>query len=139
MIKIRGSCLCGAVAFTVRGPFGDFTYCHCQRCRKSTGSAHAANIFVDPSQVSWLSGEKATTLFRHARAEDYPRRFCNRCGSPVPRLARDGARMSIPAGTLESDPGCRPERNIFWSLKAPWSACRHGLPTYAKRPAKQGK
>ena len=26
---VRGSCLCGAVAFAVRGPFQDFTFCHC--------------------------------------------------------------------------------------------------------------
>lgn len=128
--KVTGSCLCGGVRFTATGPFQGFTFCHCERCRKAVGSAHSAHLFVDPKRFKWISGEKKTTLFLHRRAGDYPRRFCNRCGSPVPRLARDGVRMAIPAGALDSDPGCRPERNIFWSLRAPWGSCKHGLATF---------
>lgn len=129
--KVAGSCLCGNVRFKATGPFQDFTYCHCERCRKAVGSAHSAHLFVDPKQFKWVAGENETTLFLHPQAEDYPRRFCNRCGSPVPRLARDGARMAIPAGALDADPGCRPARNVFWSLRAPWSDCEHGLATFA--------
>jgi hypothetical protein len=135
--KITGSCLCGAVEFAATGPFLDFTYCHCGRCRKAVGSAHSAHLFADPKRFAWVSGEKETTLFLAPQAEDYPRRFCNRCGSPVPRLARDGARMAIPAGALDSDPGLRPTKNVFWSLRAPWSRCRHDLPTFALRPPKR--
>lgn len=137
MKKVAGSCLCGAVRYEAAGPFLDFTYCHCERCRKATGGVHSAHLFADPKRFKWLAGEKKTTLFLHPRAEDYPRRFCDRCGSPVPRMARDGARVAIPAGTLESDPGVRPRRNIFWSLRAPWNSCKHGLPAFKERPPKR--
>ena len=36
-----GRCLCGAVAYTISGNMGIFQYCHCSRCRKSTGSGFA--------------------------------------------------------------------------------------------------
>lgn len=44
--RVKGSCLCGRVTFVVSGPFEAFHWCHCSRCRKDTGSAHASNIFA---------------------------------------------------------------------------------------------
>jgi hypothetical protein len=125
---ISGSCLCGNVQFEVAGPFLEFSYCHCGRCRKAGGGDYSAHLFVDPKQLTWISGEGETTVFLHPKADNYPRRFCVRCGSPVPRLARDGVRLVVPAGALDEDPGCRPTKNKFWSLRAPWASCEHGLP-----------
>jgi hypothetical protein len=28
--------------------------------------------------------------------------------------------MLVPAGTLDDDPGLRPEHSIFWDSRAPW-------------------
>jgi hypothetical protein len=50
-----GSCLCGAVTFKVQGSFERFFLCHCSRCRKDTGSAHAANLFSTTARLEWLS------------------------------------------------------------------------------------
>lgn len=36
-MTLRGSCLCGAVAFTVDGPLGEIDACHGTKCRKSSG------------------------------------------------------------------------------------------------------
>jgi hypothetical protein len=44
---ITGACLCGAVAYAAEGPFPVFQYCHCSRCRRFTGSAHAANVWLN--------------------------------------------------------------------------------------------
>ena len=38
---IRGSCLCGDVAFCVDGPLELRSHCHCSMCRKTHGSAFA--------------------------------------------------------------------------------------------------
>ena len=56
--KVNGSCLCTKVSYQITGNMGVFQYCHCSRCRKFTGSAHAANMFVSPDDFSWLSGEE---------------------------------------------------------------------------------
>ena len=40
-----GSCLCGEIRFEIEGEFELFYLCHCEYCRKDTGSAHAANLF----------------------------------------------------------------------------------------------
>ncbi len=131
---VRGSCLCGHVQYEATGPFTAFNFCHCIRCRKATGTAHCTHIVCRPDQLLWISGEADVTLYKAPHHDDYPRAFCNRCGSPVPRSARDPNFVIIPAGTLDGDPGILPERNIFWSVKAEWDTCEHGLPTFEIRP-----
>lgn len=52
--KHLGACLCGAVRFEVDGAFDRFYLCHCESCRKDSGSAHAANLFSSfASLASW--------------------------------------------------------------------------------------
>ncbi len=64
-----GSCVCGAVAFRIEGPFRGFQYCHCSRCRKKTGSSHVANIFVPVGQFHWERGEDKVRRFELPRRE----------------------------------------------------------------------
>jgi hypothetical protein len=134
---ITGSCLCGAVHYEIMPPFLGFVYCHCERCRKATGSAHASNIFMKPEQFRWITGKENVTMFFHPDAENYPRAFCKTCGAPMPRFARDGVRWMVPAGGLEQDPGVRPTDNIFWSLHAPWYVPSENLPKHEARPLKK--
>ncbi len=55
---IHGACLCGQVQYQVSGPFDAFHLCHCSQCRRSTGTAHAANIFTSADRLQWLAGEE---------------------------------------------------------------------------------
>ena len=41
---VRGSCLCGDVAFELRGKPLRMTNCHCSRCRRGRSAAHATNL-----------------------------------------------------------------------------------------------
>lgn len=118
--EIHGSCLCGKVTFKVTGPFTVFYLCHCSRCRRATGSAHASNIFGTPDQLEWLSGEESIKHYKLPEAERFSKNFCTECGSAVPMISKDGTRLLIPAGTLASDPEIRPQANIFWAERAAW-------------------
>ena len=42
-----GSCLCGGVAFEMRGPLKPITACHCTQCRKQTGNYWASTTSAD--------------------------------------------------------------------------------------------
>ena len=55
---LKGSCLCGGVAYEMSPPFIFFHHCHCSRCRKSSGSAYGANILVKAAQFRWTRGEE---------------------------------------------------------------------------------
>jgi len=67
MSKYVGSCLCGEVRFEIVGDFDRFFLCHCGRCRKDTGSAHAANLFSSTAKIHWLSGQAKIKNFRSHR------------------------------------------------------------------------
>ena len=133
---IQGSCLCGAVRYEVTPPYQMFRYCHCPRCRKHTGSAHACNLFVQPEQLKWLAGEQDVTRFDLPEAKRFARCFCNTCGSPVPFRSRDGTVTVIPAGSLDDDPGVLPTESSFWDARAPWYRLVDDLPKHAGYPPK---
>lgn len=38
--------MCGAVAFEVQPPYRFFQDCHCEPCRKRSGSIHAADLIA---------------------------------------------------------------------------------------------
>ena len=116
----KGSCLCKAVAYEVELPFIRFMYCHCSRCRKATGSAHAANGFVKPEAFRWIKGTDMVQRYDLPEAPRFGLQFCKICGSRVPHSSRDGKSFVIPAGSLDEDPGTQPQAVIFWGSRAPW-------------------
>jgi hypothetical protein len=117
---MKGSCLCGSVTYEIDPPLALFQYCHCSRCRKVSGSAHAASLFVAPSQFRWLTGEADVARFEPTGAKYYASCFCTTCGSSLPGLVQGGRNVVVPAGTLDDDPELRPRGHIYWDSKAPW-------------------
>jgi hypothetical protein len=114
-----GSCLCGEVSFQVAGDFEGFFLCHCSRCRKGTGSAHAANLFSRSAQLTWQTGESSVRSFRLAGTR-HQRSFCGSCGAPLPGLHQDGALLVVPAGSLDTPVITAPSGHIFCASRAAW-------------------
>ncbi|WP_299940462.1 GFA family protein [uncultured Nitratireductor sp.] len=117
--KNEGSCQCGAVKFHISGPFESFFLCHCSRCRKDTGSAHAANLFSTVAKITWLSGEDRIKTYRVPESR-HEKSFCSECGSAVPGIQMDGALLIVPAGSLDTPVDIRPNAHICLSSRANW-------------------
>jgi len=131
--KHSGSCLCGAVSFEVEGEFERFFLCHCEYCRKDTGSAHAANLFSSSATLRWTSGEEKITQFslpgtRHSRS------FCRVCGSAVPMMQMNGALLVVPAGSLNSEVRIKPDAHLFVGSRAGWDEALEKVPRIEKLP-----
>ncbi len=135
--KLSGSCLCGEVSYQFEGPIKVFQYCHCTRCQKFTGSAHASNIIIDPSQFQWLSGEHLLGRFELPDTKHFATTFCTQCGSSLPWLTKTGVSIVIPAGTLDEDPGEKPIHNLFMKNKAAWFEEVCNLTIYEELPIKK--
>ena len=118
--KWRGSCLCGKVHYEISGPLKIFQYCFCSRCRKFTGSAHSANLFVPPERFRWTTGEEWIGRYEHPEAKYFATVFCKNCGSSLPWAVKGGKNVVVTAGTLDDDPHIRPFQNVFWASRAPW-------------------
>ena len=119
-VPLAGSCLCGGIKFEVTPPFSAFRYCHCSRCQKASGSAHAANAFVPAAQLQWRAGEALIKRYDHSAAQRFSVWFCTHCGSRVPHQVRGRDDYLIPAGLLDAPPAQRPENGIFWASRAKW-------------------
>ena len=117
--KHLGSCLCGEVRFEVLGEFERFFLCHCGRCRKGAGSAHAANLFSSTATLNWLSGQAKIKTFR-VPATRHERSFCTECGSAVPCVQMNGTLLVVPAGSLDSAIDMRPDAHICVASRARW-------------------
>ncbi len=133
---IRGACLCGGVRFEIERTVGPFELCHCNRCRKASGSAFVAAVGVRTADFRLLQGLELirtydAPILEHPPA--YRTAFCTRCGSPTPAPDPGADWFEIPAGLLENDPGLRPDKHIFVELKAPWFEIADDLPQLDKR------
>jgi len=127
----RGRCLCGGVRFEITRADGPFELCHCNRCRKASGSAYAAGLYVRADRYRLerggeLIGEYEAPILEAPPA--YRVRFCTRCGSPLPVPSPDGVWYEVPAGLLDDDPQVRPDKHIYVECKAPWEDITDELP-----------
>jgi hypothetical protein len=134
---MKGTCLCGNVAYEIEPPFKIFQYCHCSRCRKFTGSIHAANLFVPPPQFKWIKGEEQVGKFDLPESKYLTTAFCKTCGSSLPWAVKGGKNIVVPTGTLDEDPGIRPQQNIFCGSSAPWFIEASELPKYDELPPRK--
>jgi hypothetical protein len=133
---IRGSCLCGGVAFEIERAVGPFELCHCSRCRKTSGSAFVAGLGVRVRDFRLLSGADLIRAYeapirRHPPA--YRVTFCSRCGSPVPSPPPDATWFEIPAGLLDDDPALRPDKHIYIDCGSDWYSIVDALPQLTER------
>jgi hypothetical protein len=117
---VRGSCLCGTVRYEVDPVPLRFLRCHCGRCRRTTGSAYACNLYVEPSHFRWTAGTHAIVRFDLPEARSFSNEFCRRCGSSLPHATRSRGEWVVLTGTLDDDPGCRLEGDIFLEDRAAW-------------------
>ncbi len=129
-----GSCLCGGVAYTIEGPPLRCWNCHCSRCRKARAAAHASNLFVKADDLRFRRGAELLVAYELPGARFFTQVFCRACGAPMPRIDRERGLAIVPMGSLDGDPGIRPQRHIFAASKAPWYDIPDQLPQDAEYP-----
>lgn len=118
----HGSCLCGAISFTVSAPPQGASACHCGQCRKQSGHVWASAYVPRES----LQIEGAVTWFE--ATPQATRGFCGRCGSFLFWAAHDESTMSFALGALDAPTGLTLEKHIFVHAKGDYYDIADGLP-----------
>lgn len=129
---LTGSCLCGTLKYRVSGQPTHFYHCHCSRCRKSTGTGHATNLFVASGTLEWEGDASLIRRYRPPDAKRFTRTFCDTCGGPLPRVFRESDVVFIPAGTLNEEPNIKPQARIFLGSGTSWSCSAEELPGFSE-------
>jgi hypothetical protein len=117
--RITGGCLCGAVKFSLESRVKAFYLCHCEQCKRLTGSAFAANILTGIDNIEWHSGKRNISKYEHASRE-FSKSFCKQCGSALPVVNKTGTSLVVPAGSLDEQPNLKPQANVFALEEASW-------------------
>lgn len=127
--KVKGSCLCGKVSFTLANEFKQFHLCHCLQCRKITGSAHASNLFISLDSIEWNSGQELIKTFDHPD-NNFRKVFCSECGSGLPYESRRVPMLVVPAGSLDDEPEMEPMDHLFWTERSAWYESAKDKPVF---------
>lgn len=113
-IERTGGCLCGSVRYVVTGAPLRVGLCHCQDCKRTSGSTYSA-FAVWPRSAYQCKGELVAFNGRG---------FCPACGSRVVNLRDDEAEIMI--GTLDDAPNDLLPAYELWTPRR--EAWLHNLP-----------
>ncbi len=132
---IYGRCLCGNVAYEYTGTLGPAHYCHCEDCRRCTGSAFNIAVRCDPAKFRILSGTPKGYTKRADSGNELTRYFCPECGSPIYTASpKHPEHVYLKAGTLNDPRVVKPAHQNWLASAVPWSKIDDGLPGYARGP-----
>lgn len=128
MSDISGSCLCGAVRYSVADEFEAAFNCHCSRCRRATGSAFKPMAVIGFDKVKFTQGQDDLLIFGEpSGTHDI---HCRRCGSFLLSYIAESGNAHVAMGTLIDTPSIKPQFHIFVGSKAPWYEITDALPQF---------
>jgi hypothetical protein len=129
LAMLTGSCLCRGVRYEIRGTPQSMYHCHCAQCRKANGAMLATNVMVAGGDFVLTAGGELLGSFESSPGKR--RYFCSVCGSPIYSHAEQTRHLvSVRSGTLDADPGLRPQAHVHIASKAPWMQIGDELPQF---------
>lgn len=119
MSIFTGSCLCGSVNYKSNSDPLVIQNCHCDQCRKATGSVYLTNLFIKEENFE-ITGEVNNYTHLSDAGNNMTKYFCPNCGSQVfgKNSGRPGI-ITIRAGTINEKDIIKPIRNLFLKSKVP--------------------
>jgi hypothetical protein len=129
---MKGSCLCRSVSFEIDGRIHSARYCHCQNCRKFSGTAWAAWGLIQADQLRVSPADASVTRYNSGGGF---RVFCTVCGSP---LWFEPAELphyrGVPLGAIDDGEVPKPEMHAWTRSKVAWASVSDDLPRHQTRP-----
>ena len=116
-MSTTGSCLCGAVTYTVTSDLTQAGACHCGMCRKWSGGIYIG-MQINPKDVAIEGVENISTYSSSDWAE---RAFCSTCGSNLYyRVTAPGPHhgtLHMGFGSVDDPRGIKMTAEIFTDTK----------------------
>ncbi len=131
--EITASCLCGEVKISCGKPVGPGSYCHCEDCRKSTGSAFSVAVPFEAVEFRVLAGEIGSFTKKAESGNELTRYFCLNCGAPMYGSSPEHpGRVYVKAGVLDEPFVARPSHQSWCQSRVEWSTIDQELPSYPR-------
>ena len=132
---MRGSRLCGVVAYEVDRLDKPILHCHCATCRKAHSAPFAPTAGVLREHFRWISGEGKLSSYESSPGK--LRRFCSVCGSHLVAEREGQPHVVLRVATLDEDPGSRPSAHIWTSHDVTWLGYGKAVPSYPSMPSSE--
>jgi hypothetical protein len=118
------------VRFELTEPFRRANHCHCSRCRKHSGAFGLTHGRMPRKGFRLLQGEELIRVYRPEGG--MAKAFCSVCGSSLfGGTWPHGPEVSVRFGSLDGDPGIRPQYHLHIGSAAPWDELpADGLPRH---------
>lgn len=123
-----GGCLCGAVRFEITGAPRWVAHCHCQSCRRHSGSPMTTFAGYRQNRLRF-TGQEPRVI------ESSPgvwRGFCSQCGSPLTyRSNRWPDEVHVYLGALNDPDGFPATFHVYCAEQVAWLEIHDDLPRFS--------
>jgi hypothetical protein len=115
-------CACGAASVQVAGDVAAHAVCHCNNCKKRTGSAFGISVYFPKLAIVSVAGPLTVYApYNAARKEDQERHFCSKCGTTLYWYASTLPGMvGIAGGCFADNPVGEPSMTASHHRKWEW-------------------
>jgi hypothetical protein len=124
-----GGCLCGAIRYRATAAPLRALLCHCETCRRVSGSAFLGFVHFPKAEFAWQSREPA----RYRSSAYAERGFCPDCGSTLSmheEVLDD--RVQVTLGSLDRPQDVRPDDHVWTRSQLPWLEVADALPRFRR-------
>ena len=130
---IHGRCLCGHVVYQYSGPVGPANYCHCEDCRRCTGSAFNIGVRFTAADFHIVSGTTRGFAKQADSGSELTRHFCPQCGSPIfTSSPKHPEYIYVKAGALDDPTVVKPTHQNWVASGVPWSHIDRDIESFTK-------
>ncbi|OUS34939.1 aldehyde-activating protein [Rhodobacterales bacterium 56_14_T64] len=129
-----GGCLCGNARYTCSATPQVAVHCHCEDCRKSSGTGHCTHLMVQNDAFT-ISGPLSSFSKQVDSGNQVDRFFCPNCGSALYSINSGMAGVVFPRASSLDDPEiAAPQMTVYASRAASWDPIATDLPSCPEMP-----
>jgi len=132
--RFTGKCLCGAVSYIAVGRPKVVAQCHCEECRRLSGTGHTVGAMFAAAAVT-LSGQLNEFKYTSSKNSEVTKAFCASCGSPIYGTnSRTPDHLTLSLGTMDNTDGLDVEVVIFERDKPHWDQLGEDVVSFTTQP-----
>lgn len=129
-----GKCLCGEVTYVASGPPNVVAQCHCEECRRLSGTGHTVGAMF-PLEAVVLSGKLNEFKYMSDKGSEVTKAFCASCGSPIYGTnTRMPDHLTLAMGTMDDATGLKIEVVIFERDRPHWDQLEEDVVSFRTQP-----
>ena len=121
MENFEGGCSCGAIRFRIVGSPVWTNLCHCNACKKRSGSAFGFSFVADANQIAYFTGDTTKFVRKGDSGHSCTYEFCPTCGTTVRWKVDLIDRYVFAGGALDDPRGIEVAAEIYTREALSWA------------------